>query len=270
MAVFEKKVVSIAIAIILAFAAMCSPKSEATQNEANVNTILRERNYPQSYLDLLSLEEKEALIPKRNYVFEKAVVSGFVGDELVWEYEISENGTMPSGQIPSADLTLVFAISKNKYNDKINVRYGYDWRKIPFYRNQDPISVSWDDEKFKMEPYTFRQIDQYRYYDELLKKEVTKTYAEEPGYTRASPAGVTWHAKLYPLHLSVTALHGYGEFDLVPKVSGRFSTEFYGQYIHTTTKSEVSVEILGFGLITASGSDPYDERGTQTSYDYGI
>lgn len=241
MTAFWKRAAGIAIAVVLVLGVMCRPKLEPAQSEADA--VLRGRSYPQSYLDLLSLEEKEALIPKRNYVFEKAVVSGFTEDELVWEYEISEDRTVPGGQILSADLVLVLGISKNKYNDRINVRYGYDWRKLPFYRYQDPISVSWDAEKFKMEPDTFRQTDQYRYYDGLAGREVSRTYAEEPGYTRASPAGVAWHAKLYPLHLGVTALHGYGEFELKPLDSGRFSTEIYGQYIHTNVKGGVPANI---------------------------
>ena len=264
---FLQKITSIAVAAILAFSAASSPAAVTSQT-ADADAILRDRNYPQAYLDLLSPSEKEDLLVKRNLVFEKAVVSGFDQNELIWEYEISDDGTMPYGQIPEADLKLVFGISKNKYNGTANVRYGYDWRNLPFFRGQDPIAVSWDNSKFEMKTDTFKKIDQYRYFDDITKKEVIRTYSSEPGYASASPSGVTWYAKLYPLTPPAYALHGYGEFDLKPKDSGLFSTTFYGCYIHNMASLGVGIVIPGFGQFSISGTGTYDERGSQIDYDY--
>lgn len=162
----------------------------------------------------------------------------------------------------------MYSFSKNKYNGTVNVRYGYDWRNLPLFKGQDPIAVSWDDSKFEMKTDTFKKIDQYRYFDDITKKEVIRTYSSEPGYSNASPAGVTWHAKLYPLTPPAYALHGYGEFDLKPTDSGPFSTTFYGHYIHNKASLGVDIDIPGFGQFNSSGVGTYDERGSQIDYDY--
>lgn len=189
----------------------------------------------------------------------------------------NEDGTYiaPRGQISTSDLSLSFTYSrspaaKNTKLSYIKVTYNYNWLNLPFFRWQDPTSVSWDDSKFQMTDNSFSKVDKYDGYvigpnGELLGPYTNQTHSSENGYANASNAGVSWYADLKGyIGVQPTKLYGSGTFKLAPKsttTSG--STTLYGHYVHPKAELGLSVNVSSYGSFSISGGSNYDERGSQ-------
>ena len=152
----------------------------------------------------------------------------------------------------------------------IKVTYNYNWLNLPFFRWQDPTSVSWDDSKFQMTDNSFSKVDKYDGYvigpnGELLGPYTNQTHSSENGYANASNAGVSWYADLKGyIGVQPTKLYGSGTFKLAPKsttTSG--STTLYGHYVHPKAELGLSVNVSSYGSFSISGGSNYDERGSQ-------
>lgn len=193
------------------------------------------------------------------------------------EIDVNEDGTYiaPRGQISTSDLSLSFTYSrspaaKNTKLSYIKVTYNYNWLNLPFFRWQDPTSVSWDDSKFQMTDNSFSKVDKYDGYvigpnGELLGPYTNQTHSSENGYANASNAGVSWYADLKGyIGVQPTKLYGSGTFKLAPKsttTSG--STTLYGHYVHPKAELGLSVNVSSYGSFSISGGSNYDERGSQ-------
>lgn len=279
-----KKLVSIFVALSISlalpvYASTSNPSLQAsavTVTEEEINSDLLARGYPQLYLENTSFSAKKSLYEKPDLVFESAILT--IYDEETGEfvdYEISENAIMPHGQIPTSSLALTWAITRDqKLGKDITVVYSYDWTKLPFFRWQDPIAVSWDDGKFEMKDNSFYKVDMYdgayaaddgTLYDYFFNR----IKSEENGYAKGFSSGVTWYADLvgqWPFVL--TRLHGHGEFVLTRKVDTSGTSTIYGHYVHPTINIGVSINVEDYGSFSVSGGGSYDERGNQQTFSY--
>ena len=269
-------------AMLLSFSVTAFAAESTTNNvsEEIMDATLLDRGYPNVILEKMSPTAKESLYEKPELVFDGGVIT--IYDESTGtfiDYDISANGYMPMGQIPTTDLSLTWSISKNRNNsDEIFVTYSYDWDDLPFFRWQDPIAVSWDDSLFEMKDDSFYKVDKYDgYYINSSGVPTGKTFtgaikSEEYGYASGFAAGVTWYADLrgYDIIYVADALYGHGEFTLEKKTSGTGSSKMYGHYVHPTASASVSLSVPKFGSFSVSGGSSYDERGNQKTFSYTL
>lgn len=265
-------VVLLTMVLSLYFTAFASKPTDTT----SIDIALLERGYPQIVLDTMDSGAKEELYNEPDLYF--------AGTELIFydeesgtfqEMSISDNGIMPMGQIPTADLSLNWTTSISKNNDdsvkNVDVKYSYNWRNLPFFRWQDPIAISWDDEKFRIKDNSFYKIDKYdgNYINSSgmpTGSFTGKVKSEEYGYASAYSAGVTWYADLkgYDILLVATKLYGYGSFKLEPiSTTYNGSTTLYGKYVHPTASASIGINIGSYGAFSVTGGSNYDERGNQ-------
>ena len=267
----KKRLVSIFLALAMCMG-LAVPAVAAEPEMERIENALLQQGYPQVYLDNISETVKESLFQKPDLEFAGATVATYC--EATGEitcYDISEDGIMPYGQIPSSDLTLTWAIGRYS-NGNVLVSYSYTWNNPPVFRFQDPIGVSWDSSCFEMKDDSFYKVDKLKgfpnYGEGGLGPIETVTNSEAHSYANGSPSGVTWYADL-PLNGAylVDSLCGHGEFELIPKKTN-FSTVFYGHYVHNKLSVGLSMSVPGFGSFSVSGGGSYDELGNQRTYTY--
>lgn len=276
-----KKLLTILLSCAMLFSfSVTAFASENTNNtpEEIMNLALLERGYPQILLNTMSPTAKESLYEKSELVFDGGIITIYDESNGTFiDYDISANGITPFGQIPTSDLTLTWSISKNPRNTKeIFVTYSYDWNDLPFFRWQDPIAVSWDDNLFEMKDDSFSKIDKYDgYYINSSGAPTGERFtgaikSQENGYASGYSAGVTWYADLrgYDIIYVADALYGHGEFTLEKKTSSTGSSKMYGHYVHPKASTNVSVSVPKFGSFSVSGGSNYDERGNQKTFSY--
>ncbi|HIQ77384.1 MAG TPA: hypothetical protein IAB79_08090 [Candidatus Faecousia excrementipullorum] len=272
------------LSLILSFALLLSASMPVFATESNsvseetINSELLTRGYPQIVLDTMDYSSKLDLYDE-NVGFMGAVITYY--DESTSSFidiHVEEDGSYisPRGQIPTSDLSLTFTYSRSPMIpgatlDYIKVSYNYNWLKLPFFRWQDPISVSWDSSKFEMVSNSFYKVDMY---DGFIENATTgavsgpyigQIHSSEYGYANASSSGVTWYADLKGYNgITPTKLYGYGTFKLAPKnTTAAGSTILYGHYVHPKMDFGISVNVVSYGGFSISGGSNYDERGNQ-------
>lgn len=269
-----KKLVSIALSAVMIMG-MSVTTFAAEKETTNIDTVLLERGYPQIVLDSMDTDAK-ADIYNDNVTFAGAVLSYYDEETSSFtDISVDEDGSYiaPRGQISTSDLALSFTYSKSTSSGKlsyIKVTYNYNWTNLPFFRWQDPVSVSWDNSKFEMTDSSFSKVDKYDGYITdangiIISTVKNQTHSSESGYASASNAGVTWYADLKGyIGVTPTKLYGYGTFKLKPTSStSSGSSTLYGHYVHPTTSASLSVNIASYGSFSVSGGSGYDERGNQ-------
>lgn len=191
----------------------------------------------------------------------------------------SENPIQPRGQISTDDLSLVFYISgvfnEDDEFEHLFVQFYYEWLNIPVFRYQDPIYVTWNEDKFRLEDDTFYKIDKYS--GVMVNTDGThiwytdETKSLEEGYACASPSGVAWYADLTDsFGITITELYGYGCFRLVAAhdatITYGMSETLYANYVHPTFSFGASISVGALGSFDISCLGGYDERGTQKTF----
>lgn len=270
-----KKLLSIALAVVMLIGMSVPAFASETEN-LSVDDILLERGYPQIVIDSLDSDAK-ADICADDVTFAGAVITYYNEEYSSFtDITVNEDGTYiaPRGQISTSDLALSFTYSKSKTSagnlSYIKVTYNYNWTNLPFFRWQDPVSVSWDNNKFEMTDNSFSKVDKYDGYitdanGKIYGPYTNQIHSSENGYASASNAGVTWYADLKGyIGINPTKLYGYGTFKLKPKsLTSSGSSTLYGHYVHPTTDASLSVNIASYGSFSVSGGSGYDERGNQ-------
>lgn len=264
----------IMLPIIPAFA------QKSPMSEADVDAILVARGYPQMVLDEMSMPAKESICKDATNNFNGAVVIIYQEETGSFDsYEISENGIMPVGQIPTGDLSIVLdtASERDSNGDElIKVTCSYKWKVLPTFRLQDPIAISWDDKLFEMKDGSFHKIDKY---DAALVDPITgivtsyangQIHSEEYGYARGFSAGVTWYADLkgHNLMSPTISLYGAGEFRLRKKTPAFGSSTIYVHYVHAKIGVGAGINIGDYGSFSVTGISNYDECGGQKTFRY--
>lgn len=272
-----KKLVSVALTAVMALG-MTTTAFANEKDTLNLDAALMEKGYPQIVLDTMDEDTKMDIYNEGDIAFCGAVITYYDENSGTYsEIDVNEDGTYiaPRGQISTSDLSLSFTYSrspaaKNTKLSYIKVTYNYNWLNLPFFRWQDPTSVSWDDSKFQMTDNSFSKVDKYDGYvigpnGELLGPYTNQTHSSENGYANASNAGVSWYADLKGyIGVQPTKLYGSGTFKLAPKsttTSG--STTLYGHYVHPKAELGLSVNVSSYGSFSISGGSNYDERGSQ-------
>ena len=272
-----KKLVSVALTAVMALG-MTTTAFANEKDTLNLDAALMEKGYPQIVLDTMDEDTKMDIYNEGDFAFCGAVITYYDENSGTYsEIDVNEDGTYiaPRGQISTSDLSLSFTYSrspaaKNTKLSYIKVTYNYNWLNLPFFRWQDPTSVSWDDSKFQMTDNSFSKVDKYDGYvigpnGELLGPYTNQTHSSENGYANASNAGVSWYADLKGyIGVQPTKLYGSGTFKLAPKsttTSG--STTLYGHYVHPKAELGLSVNVSSYGSFSISGGSNYDERGSQ-------
>ena len=261
--------------LILAMFIVLIPSANAAPNSVDVNiddmdAALRERGYPQLYLDNTAPSTKESLYNQPNLIFDGGQIAIYDEDTQELEiYDLSNSGISPMGQIPDADLTVTLSFSRNKTSENVLVTCSYNWKKIPTARFQDILAVSWDDTKYSMMSGGFYKVDKYDGINSGGQHVTGQVKSEARNYANGSPCGVSWYADLKGYTgFSTTALYGHGEFWLVPKSTNVGKSTFYWHYVHSKVNLNLTVSIPVFGSFSVSGAGSYDEMGNQKSYTY--
>ncbi|HKM01016.1 MAG TPA: hypothetical protein VJ083_03075 [Sedimentibacter sp.] len=206
------------------------------QNHCTIKSSLLDRGYPEVFLDHTSYSAIKSIYEKPYLEFEGANIVLYNEETGAFtDYEIQANGIMPQGQIPTADLSLTWSVSKNSTGSEYFVMYSYEWLNLPFWRWQDPIGVSWDSTKFEMKDDTFYKVDMYDGFystDPEYEEFYGAIKSEEYGYAKGFNSGVTWYADLVGyLGITAIALYGHGEFTLTKLATTSGSTTLYGHYV---------------------------------------
>lgn len=279
-----KKFPPLALAIVMLLSITNIPAFASDSiypSESYIDSELVLRGYPQIVLDEMSFSAKQSIYNDKDLFFKGAAITTYDQQNGTFEnYEISSNGTMPLGQIPTSDLSLVWSINGDR-NDAsiIKVVYSYSWIKLPIFRWQDPIAVSWDDALFEMKTDSFYKVDQYNALlidtgtGEVVNEIIGGIQSEEHGYAQAQSNGVTWYADLkgywgIPGGMTIMNLYGHGEFELEKKTSASGTSKIYGYYVHPTVSTSLSINIGDAGNFTVSGIGQADERGNQATFSY--
>lgn len=270
-----RKLVGLALAAIMIMGMSVTAFAREDQS-SSLDSILLQRGYPQIVLDTMDIDAK-ADICADNVTFAGAVITYYDEEDAVFrEISVNEDGTYnsPKGQIPTADLSLSFTYSKSETSsgrlNYIKITYNYNWLKLPVFRWQDPVSVSWDNSKFEMMDNSFSKVDKY---DGLVVNAngvvvgtvTDQVHSSEDGYANASNAGVTWYADLKGyIGVQPTKLYGYGTFKIAPtSTTSSGSSTLYGHYVHPKAELGLSVNVSSYGSFSISGGSNYDERGNQ-------
>lgn len=275
-----KKLISTLLAFIMIVSltpVIAFAQEPASPSEEAIDAALVDRGYPQIVLNEMSITAKRSIYEDTSLYFKGATITTYDEETGTFEdFEIPENGIIPYGQISTSDLSLVWSVNADEDNpDLIIVQYSYKWNKLPFFRWQDPIAVSWDSDLFEMQDDSFYKVDNYDGYvvdpsSGLILSTITGgIHSQENGYAKGFSSGVTWYADLKGyLGITVTKLYGYGEFVLEKKTSKSGTSKIYGHYVHPTASISLSVNISDYGSFSVSGGSNYDERGNQTTFEY--
>ena len=273
----NRKLLSLVLSVAIVALLGCNRARAATVVESEIDSALLNRGYPQIVLEHMSLSAKESIYGDTSLYFKSATITTYDQETHEFEdYTIQSDGIMPIGQIPAADLSLVWSISGVLSDPSlIKVKYSYQWNSLPFFRWQDNIGVSWDDTLFEMQPGSFYKVDKLN--GELVDPNtgITTSYingaiqSEEYGYANGYPSGVTWYADLKGyIGPIVTSLYGHGEFTLERKTSGHGTTYLYGHYVHPQIAVGANITINKHGSFSVSAGGLYDERGNSIKLNY--
>ncbi len=252
-----------ALVLMLSFLSH-DPAMDAAED---MDTVLQNRGYPQTLLNRMSPTAKISLYekPELEFVGGTVTTAGSVGCEVFSE------GGLSVGEIPTADLSLSWSISRNRENEQeLFLTYSYVWQDPPAFRWQDPIAVSWDDSLFEMKDDSFCKIDGYDSHRIGGRAAYRSVQSSEKGYASGGNAGVTWYADLHGHDLlhPVDTLYGHGEFVLVQKADLSGSSTIYGHYIHTKAGMGIGISVPGFGELSVSGSGACDGLGSQLTISF--
>lgn len=264
-----KKTISFVLAITILFTITipCFATNE-------IDAVLLERGYPSDVLARMTPEQKLELYQDENLTYVGTLSINYTEDFP----KDFNNSLQPYGQISTSDLSLYFDVScamnggtSNTLN-YIYIQFHYNWNKIPVMRFQDPIAISWDDTKFRLEDDSFSKVDKFTGYftdfDGTAYWLHDEIHSSESGYAEASTAGVSWYADLKGnIGIVVTELYGYGSFKLVPAhgvtIYDGLRSTLYAHYVHPTLSFGASIAVKTYGSFDVSGGGSYDERGTQ-------
>lgn len=183
-------------------------------------------------------------------------------------FKLNESYTNSSvetfGEITTEDLTVILTLyNERTINDcfEVCVRLYYDWNKLPTWRLEDPVIISWDSDVFEYKEGTFNHEDHY------YRNGKDTTYMSGSAMENNLNT-LVWKAALktgYFLGIGgkITKLYGFGEFYLksFPYVS-HIDTYVKAKYVHSlTANAQVNVKnSLGYSL---SGShDSASRNGT--------
>lgn len=260
----------ILIMFIVRISSVNTAPNSVDMNIDDMDAALRERGYPQLYLDNTAPSAKESLYNQPDLIFDGGQIAIYDEDMQELEtYDLSNSGISPIGQIPDADLTVTLSFSRNKTSKNVLVTCSYNWKKIPTSRFQDVLAVSWDNTKYSMMSGGFYKVDKYDGINSGGKYVSGQVKSEARNYATGSNCGVSWYADLKGYTgFSAKALYGHGEFWLVPKSTNVGKSTFYWHYVHSKVSLGLSVTIPAVGSFSVSGAGSYDEMGNQKSYIY--
>ena len=180
-------------------------------------------------------------------------------NETTFIKEFDSNGDVvfetpcSKGTIDNSDLELI--MTHYNYSNYISVHLNYKWLNEgePFYRFQDPIAVTWDNDYFRYITGTFQRYDN--------AKEYTGTIIRRSGTTLSEldNEGLGWHADLIGPTGAYQSNYGYGKFQLEKKAASA-NTELYYKYAHIKQPGTFTINILGYGSVSFSGGSNYDTQ----------
>lgn len=270
-----KKLLSLSLIVTCVLGLSQTAFAETTMPASDLDSLLESRGYPKIVLESMDNDLKE-IIYNENNEFSGATVSYYDDTSNTFtDISIDENGDyiLPRGQISTSSLSMALIYTKNKASNgnlnSIRIYYNYKWLKLPVFRWQDPIAVSWDNTKFQMSDNSFKKVDKYDGYivdsNGTMHTYTNQIHSSENGYANASNAGVSWYADLKGYTgIIPTNLYGYAIFDLVPTHStSSGSTTLYAHYVHPTAAINIGINIASYGNFSISGGGDYDERGNQ-------
>lgn len=274
-----KKLFSVIFTILMLFSVnILSAFAQPTNVESkdSIDAALIGRGYPAVVLEKMSPSVKQSIYEDTSLYFKGASILTYDQENgSVKNYEIPADGSITFGQIPDADLDLVWSVNGVHNSTNVNVKYSYSWNKLPVFRWQDPIAVSWDDSIFEMKSDSFHKVDNFD--GHLLNPDtgaITSTvtggvHSEAHNYANGFSSGVTWYADLKGYtNVDVTRLYGYGELVLENKTSSKGSSKIYGHYVHPKISANLGINIGGYGSFSVSGGGNYDEIGNHTDFTY--
>lgn len=189
----------IKICLLTIFSFLLFTPSLFSKASTNLDSNLTHRGYPDVVLEKLSPTLKEYLLNEDNLIF----------------LDSSLSSSSTSINHPKLDWVYSAVYAENNKIELIDVIYLYEWEKLPLWRLQDKISVSWEKEDFSVKTDSFVKVDLY---DTLTT--TANIHSFEPGYAQASAINIYWYANLKGNYFTfVTKLYGYAQFQLVPNQS---------------------------------------------------
>ena len=205
----------IKIYLLTIFSFLLFTPSLLSRASTDLDSNLTPRGYPDVVLKRLSPTLKEYLLNEDKLLF--------------LDSSLASNST--SINHPKLDWVYSAVYNENNKIELIDVIYLYEWDKLPLWRLQDKISVSWEKSDFSIKTDSFVKVD---FYDTLSTN--ANIHSFEAGYAQASPSNIYWYANLKGNYFTfVTKLYGYAQFELVPTESVMSEVPILiAQYNHDT------------------------------------
>lgn len=146
--------------------------------------------------------------------------------------------------------------------DYIRVEVLYIWSYDLVNREEDVVTISWDDSNF-------RYVDDSHMHINMVSGQPGKNVKDQSTSKSVANIGtnfIKWYADVLSTYKYFS---GYATFKVEPIIdmtsNGRI--QFYGNYVHQLSGMSLTVNIGSLGSITTSG-DNYDEMGTSNTCYY--
>ena len=276
----KKRLFSAILAAVMFLSLGCTSvsASELTEpSEHDIDVALVNRGYPQLVVDSMSLSAKKSIYDDTSLYFKSAAITTYEEDTHTFtNYNVPSDGVMPLGQLPEDDLDLLWSVNGVAGEPNlIKVVYSYKWKKLPFFRWQDTMSVSWNQNLFEIQSGSFYKVDKFNGQLTDPNTGITNVYindaihSEEHRYANGSPSGISWYADLKGyIGVSPTSLYGHGEFILKKLTSRSGSSTLYGHYVHPQVSVGMNVIVTDWCSFSVSATGLYDECGNDYPFDY--
>lgn len=258
----KRKLACMGLTIAMCMSLCCTAFASAPDS---IDEALLKRGIPQQIIDRMSDDTKEHVYNNPSLEYGSSMCMSF--NEETGEYSDPAVVTPASEHIPDDDLDLTFSFFYNTNGNKINiieVTFDYNWNNLPVFRWSDPIAVSWDDEKLRFIPDSFRKKDYVQYRDDdtgLLLAPKLKESSQSP--LSSSEAGLSWEANLggHSPIMTTVALYGNAIFELEPQPElvplKSIDTTIHAKYVHPQAAVAMSIAVPKFGEFTIDGSGFY-------------
>ncbi len=193
------------------------------------------------------LKSKEPLLENNGFPYEiTKKLSDFTTNELKKQVE-SENAVHFDYVISEGDVAVIIATEiikdESEQIKEIRVRVYYEWLRLPIFRRQDPITISWDAEKLEYKPESFYGEDRYS-----ASSSGDLLHMKRENYFSGRDAHLCWYADLRDLYFDddlnmINKLYGFGELVLEPteNYTSGDSIKIGVEYVHAAISSSRKV-----------------------------
>jgi hypothetical protein len=237
--------------------------------EKKLDTKLKKLGFPDEYISILPLEQKQDIIESDPVGFGGFEKTDFYLDENGQMQEIKQDEISIMGTIPKADMTLWNGRSDLGYingRKTYRIYVNWEWHISPWFGYEDKIALSYNDE------FQTRVSNNGNYTCKSYVKSTDSNYSKTTDcFGRPSEitfGGAAWN---YDIAYGGQMLNsGWAMMDIESKKNNKPSGTgiILSKYYHKTGVSGSIGLSIGYVSISVSSGSGYDEAAAQSSWNY--